>query len=109
MGTNLLFVRAGSKNVGGVRSGTGATSTNTLNADDIEAIKRECSGSLDGEPGRERAGGQLVFGNQNWNTSRSRRKRGVSDRFESGLLDPASSLPKVTCALPRASVSSGRP
>jgi len=68
VGTNLLFVGAGSMNVGGVRSGTGATSTNTLNADDIEAIKRECSAVSMASPA-VRAGGQLVFGNQNWNTS----------------------------------------
>ena len=33
VGTNLLFVGAGSQNVGGVRSGTGATNSNTLTVD----------------------------------------------------------------------------
>src|ERR687894_1173083 len=41
MGTNLLFVSAGAQNVGGVRSGTGDSGTNTLTAEDLEAIKRE--------------------------------------------------------------------
>src|ERR1044072_7096753 len=41
IGTNLLFVSAGAQNVGGVRSGTGDTGTNTLTVDDLEAIKRE--------------------------------------------------------------------
>src|SRR5918999_2000302 len=41
MGTNLLFVSAGAQNVGGVRTGTGDSSTGALTADDLEAIRRE--------------------------------------------------------------------
>src|SRR5919206_5333463 len=41
MGTNLLFVSAGAQNVGGVRSGTGDSGTNTLTVEDLEAIRRE--------------------------------------------------------------------
>src|SRR5436853_6583376 len=41
IGTNLLFVTAGAQNVGGVRSSTGDTGTNTLTVDDLEGIKRE--------------------------------------------------------------------
>src|SRR5689334_24918242 len=41
IGTNLLFVSAGAQNVGGVRSGTGDTGTQTLTVDDLDAIKRE--------------------------------------------------------------------
>ena len=41
IGTNLLFVSAGAQNVGGVRSGTGDTGTNTMTVDDLDAIKRE--------------------------------------------------------------------
>ncbi|MBK8314884.1 MAG: ABC transporter permease [Acidobacteria bacterium] len=55
-------------NVGGVRSGTGASSTNTLNEDDIEAIRRECPSVAMASPS-VRAGAQLIFGNQNWNSS----------------------------------------
>jgi hypothetical protein len=38
IGTNLLFVSAGAQNVGGVRSGTGDTGTNTLTVDDLECF-----------------------------------------------------------------------
>ena len=41
IGTNLLFVSAGAQNVGGVRSGTGDSGTNTLTVEDLDAIKRE--------------------------------------------------------------------
>ena len=68
MGTNMLMVGAGSMNMGGVRSGTGATNTNTLTVDDIDAIKRECPSVAMATPS-VRAGSQIVFGNQNWNTS----------------------------------------
>ncbi len=68
VGTNLLFVGGGSQNVGGVRSGFGGSNINTLTADDIEAIKRECPTVSMASPS-VRAGAQLVFGNQNWNSS----------------------------------------
>ncbi|MDX2030238.1 MAG: ABC transporter permease [Blastocatellia bacterium] len=68
MGTNMLMVGAGSMNTGGVRSGTGTTSTNTFTVEDIEAIKRECPSVALASPS-VRAGAQIVFGNQNWNTS----------------------------------------
>ncbi|MBL8170806.1 MAG: ABC transporter permease [Acidobacteria bacterium] len=68
MGTNMLMVGAGSMNMGGVRSGTGTTNTNTLTVDDIEAIKRECPSVAMATPS-VRAGSQIIFGNQNWNTS----------------------------------------
>src|SRR5947208_15533062 len=41
IGTNLLFVSAGAQNVGGVRTGTGDTGTNTLTVEDLDAIRRE--------------------------------------------------------------------
>src|SRR5205809_6361768 len=41
IGTNLLFVSAGAQNVGGVRSGTGVSGTNSLIVDDLEVVKRE--------------------------------------------------------------------
>src|ERR1041384_197402 len=68
MGTNMLTVFAGSMNMGGVRSGTGATSRNTLTADDVEAIKAECAGVALATP-VVRTNAQIIFGNQNWNTS----------------------------------------
>ena len=41
VGTNLLFVGAGSQNVGGVRSGTGATNSNRLTVEDIDGAVTE--------------------------------------------------------------------
>src|SRR4029450_5750544 len=55
IGTNLLFVSAGTQNVGGVRSGTGDTGTNTLTVDDLEAIKREVPSVSMVTPRSERA------------------------------------------------------
>jgi putative ABC transport system permease protein len=76
MGTNLLFVSAGAQNVGGVRSGTGDSGTNTLTVEDLDAIKREVpSVSMVSPVVNSRT--QLVVGNQNWNTS----VQGVSEQF----------------------------
>src|SRR2546422_11771384 len=41
IGTNVLLVSAGAQNVGGVRSGTGDSGTNTLTVEDLDAVKRE--------------------------------------------------------------------
>jgi len=76
VGTNLLFVGAGSQNVGGVRSGTGATNSNTLTVEDIEAIRREIPSVAMASP-TVNARSQIVFGNQNWNTS----VQGVNEQF----------------------------
>lgn len=76
MGTNLLFVSAGAQNVGGVRTGTGDTGTNTLTAEDLEAIQREVpSVSMISPIVNSRS--QLIFSNQNWNTS----VQGVSEQL----------------------------
>jgi putative ABC transport system permease protein len=76
VGTNLLFVGAGSQNVGGVRSGTGATNSNTLTVEDIEAIRREVPSVAMASP-TVNTRAQLVFGNQNWNTQ----VQGVNEQF----------------------------
>lgn len=76
VGTNLLFVSAGSQNVGGVRSGTGATNSNTLTVDDLEAIRRELPSVAMVSPSVN-ARSQLVATNQNWNTS----VQGVSEQL----------------------------
>jgi putative ABC transport system permease protein len=76
VGTNLLFVGAGSQNVGGVRSGTGATSSNRLTVEDIEAIRREIPSVAMASP-TVNTRAQLVFGNQNWNTQ----VQGVNEQF----------------------------
>jgi putative ABC transport system permease protein len=76
IGTNLLFVSAGAQNVGGVRSGTGDTGTNTLTVEDLDAIKREVpSVSMVTPAVNTRT--QLIAGNMNWNTS----LQGVSEQY----------------------------
>jgi putative ABC transport system permease protein len=76
IGTNLLFVTAGAQNVGGVRSGTGDSGTNTLTVEDLEAIGREVpSVSMVTPAVNTRT--QLIFGNQNWNTQ----IQGVNEQF----------------------------
>jgi putative ABC transport system permease protein len=75
-GTNLLFVSAGAQNVGGVRSGTGDSGTNTLTIEDLEAIKREVPAASMVTPSINTRT-QMVTGNENWNTS----VQGVSEQF----------------------------
>src|SRR6266550_7450236 len=76
IGTNLLFVTAGAQNVGGVRSGTGDSGTNTLTVDDLDAIRREVP-SVSMVTPSVNSRSQLVFGNMNWNTSVT----GVSEQY----------------------------
>jgi len=76
IGTNLLFVSAGAQNVGGVRSGTGDTGTNTLTVDDLDAIKREVP-SVSMVTPSVNTRSQLVAGNMNWNTAVT----GVSEQY----------------------------
>ena len=76
IGTNLLFVSAGAQNVGGVRSGTGDSGTNTLTAEDLEAIRREVPSVAMVTP-TVNARSQLVTGNMNWNTQ----VQGVSEQY----------------------------
>jgi len=64
MGTYTLNVRAGSSRSWGIRGGAGTT--NTLTAEDFEAILRECPTVRAVSPGA-RITSQVVFGNQNWN------------------------------------------
>jgi putative ABC transport system permease protein len=66
LGTNLIWIEAGGKNVNGVRTGNGGTKT--LTVEDALAIKNEVpeiesvSPSVDGRV-------QVVYGNENWGTS----------------------------------------
>jgi putative ABC transport system permease protein len=76
IGTNLLFVSAGAQNVGGVRTGTGDSGTNSLTVEDLEAIKRELP-SVSMVTPAVNARSQLVAGNMNWNTS----VQGVSEQY----------------------------
>jgi putative ABC transport system permease protein len=65
MGSNLLFVGAGTVNRGGMHLGWGAT--NTLIEDDLRAILKQCPAVADAAPG-DGTGVQVVYGNQNWST-----------------------------------------
>jgi putative ABC transport system permease protein len=76
IGTNLLFISAGAQNVGGVRSGTGDSGTNSLTAEDLEAIRREVP-SVSMVTPTVNSRSQLVAGNMNWNTQ----IQGVSEQF----------------------------
>jgi putative ABC transport system permease protein len=77
VGTNILFVGAGSQNVGGVRSGTGNTNSNTLTVEDIDAIRREIPTVAMATPSVNARSSQLIFGNQNWNST----VQGVNEQF----------------------------
>jgi putative ABC transport system permease protein len=65
LGSNMLFVGAGTMNRGGVHLGMG--NTQTLVEGDVEAIVRECPSVALAAPGAG-AGVQTVFGNDNWGT-----------------------------------------
>jgi putative ABC transport system permease protein len=66
LGNNMLYVWPGSTMQGGFRGGMG--SSNTLTPEDVAAIEAECPAVKAASPA-VRAGGQLVFGNQNWSAS----------------------------------------
>ena len=65
MGSNMLFVGAGTVTRGGMHMGWGATKT--LIYDDMKAILRECPSVKAAAPGSQSAA-QVVFGNDNWAT-----------------------------------------
>ena len=74
MGANMVWIEAGGVNLNGVRTGNGATKTLTL--EDVKAIQDQIplvshvTPNVDGRA-------QVVFGNQNWNTS----MRGISPDY----------------------------
>ena len=74
IGNNMMFIWPGSHNQGGVRSGAG--SMVTLTEDDLKAIQNECAAVAAVSP-VQRASGQLIFGNQNWNSS----IQGANEKF----------------------------
>ena len=65
IGSNLIMVVPGSATQGGLRMGSGSTST--LTKDDAEAIEKECSAVSAVAPILN-TGAQVVYGNQNWST-----------------------------------------
>ena len=76
LGNNMLIVMSGSANTQGMRGGAG--SNNTLTADDVDAIQRDCPSVQAASPS-VRANGQLVYGNQNWAPSSG--ISGVNEKF----------------------------
>ena len=74
IGTNILWVRAGSRRAWGIRSGTGTM--NNLTAADFDAIQRECPTVKGASPSASTMS-QVVFGNQNWTT----RIEGYNEQF----------------------------
>jgi putative ABC transport system permease protein len=66
MGTNAVFIAAGSNRAGGVRQGYGGVKTLTI--DDMNAILREIPIIKQAAPSVA-SRQQVVYGNQNWNTS----------------------------------------
>ena len=65
MGTNAVFISAGSNRAGGVRQGYGGVKTLTI--DDMNAILREIPIIKQAAPSLQ-SRQQIVYGNQNWNT-----------------------------------------
>ncbi len=63
MGTNILQVEPGSRNMGGAHTGAGFAPT--LSAEDVDAIQHEIPTVAAASP-IVRANGQMIFGNQNW-------------------------------------------
>ena len=74
MGTNLLFVRPGSMNLQGIRTGFGGRST--LKVGDVQAIERDCPSVMAVSPNISTSG-QVIYLNKNWRTQ----IQGVSERF----------------------------
>src|SRR5438105_2378247 len=66
MGQNVLLVYAGDMRRGGVSSGYGGAGTMTV--DDALAIQNEIPGVAAVSP-EIRTGGQVMVGNQNWNST----------------------------------------
>jgi putative ABC transport system permease protein len=66
MGTNAVFIAAGSNRAGGVRQGYGGVKTLTI--DDMNAILQEIPLIKQAAPALQ-ARQQVVYGNQNWNTT----------------------------------------
>ncbi len=74
MGSSILWVRAGNRNLRGISGGAGTITT--LTPKDFDAIERECP-SVKAVSPTASIRAQVVFGNQNWNT----RIEGYNERF----------------------------
>src|SRR5215831_4846355 len=74
LGDNFIWVEAGSRNVQGVRTGTGATKTLTVR--DMQAMLQSITLLKSATPQAD-ARIQVIYGNQNWSSS----YRGVSPEY----------------------------
>ena len=74
MGTNVIMIFPGASFRGGVATAAGTAVT--LKLEDVEAIREQCPAVKYLSP-VSRAGGQVIAGNSNWNTS----TQGVYDEF----------------------------
>jgi putative ABC transport system permease protein len=74
MGANMVWIEAGGVNLNGVRTGNGATKTLTM--EDEKAIEQQIPLIVHITPNVDTRA-QVVFGNQNWNTS----LRGISPDY----------------------------
>lgn len=74
MGTNLLFVYSGSRNIRGVQSGFGGFTN--LKPDDAKAIEARCDAVKATSPSISTRS-QVVYANKNWNTQ----IQGTGERF----------------------------
>lgn len=74
MGTNLLFVYSGSRNIRGVQSGFGGFTN--LKPDDAKAIEERCNAVKATSPSISTRA-QVVYANKNWNTQ----IQGTGERF----------------------------
>jgi putative ABC transport system permease protein len=66
IGSNVIIVLSGSITSGGIRLGSGASQT--LTVDDAQAIAAECP-AVEAASGTVRGNAQIVFGNSNWATA----------------------------------------
>jgi putative ABC transport system permease protein len=74
MGTNLLFVRPGSANLQGVRTGFGGR--NTLKVGDVQAIEKSCP-SVNAVSPNINTQSQVIYLGKNWRTQ----IQGVSEKY----------------------------
>jgi len=83
VGSNLIIVIPGSITQGGLRMGSGSTSS--LTKDDAEAIEKECSAVSAVAPILNTSA-QVVYGNQNWSTGIFGTSPGILDVKDCALV-----------------------
>jgi putative ABC transport system permease protein len=83
VGSNLIIVIPGSVTQGGLRMGSGSTSS--LTKDDAEAIEKECSAVSAVAPILNTSA-QVVYGNQNWSTGIYGTSPGILDVKDCALV-----------------------